>query len=200
VSPYQNGEELYLNVDQIIPPPGAADYMIGIAEKEVAGQVEEAQGKTRHDLRRQFWIQTLELARKKPLTFFEAASPSDRNSVGAVVGGLGAIWFSMRFSFSELRVQLYCDRKEEENTFIFATLEKYRAQIDADFGGSLVWDPMPNNKATQIYIVKSCDGRNQDDWPEMGQWLVDTMARLELAMREPLKNVRKEFSALRGSL
>ena len=50
-TPYSLGEQLFLNIDQIIPVKEAEDYMVGIAEKEQEEKNTQAELQSRHHLR-----------------------------------------------------------------------------------------------------------------------------------------------------
>lgn len=48
VVPYSHGDELFLDLQQIVPPPEAADFMIGMATKETEEKTIQAVQKPRH--------------------------------------------------------------------------------------------------------------------------------------------------------
>ena len=58
VVPYSFGEEVLIDLQQIIPTPEAADYMIGMAAKESEEKSVQGTQKRRHELRRSFWTRT----------------------------------------------------------------------------------------------------------------------------------------------
>ncbi|NBW51428.1 MAG: DUF4268 domain-containing protein [Betaproteobacteria bacterium] len=191
VTPFESEDALYLNVDQIIPPPEAADYMIGIANKEVAEQVDEAEEKTRHKLRFEFWGRVLEAMRKSPCRLFDNVNPSDRHKT-STGSGISAIWYELVYSANEVRVGIYCDRKEEsENKAIFSKLFEQRESIEAAFGDKLVWNQMIGLKGAQIQYVLEINGRDKENWPTMIDWLVSNIAKLEAAAKDPLIQLRK---------
>ncbi|MDH4451387.1 MAG: DUF4268 domain-containing protein [Rhodoferax sp.] len=191
VTPYESGDALYLDVDQIIPPPEAADYMIGIANKGVAEQVDEAEDKTRHQLRYEFWGRVLEALRNSPCRLFDNVNPSDRHKASSG-SGIGAIWYELVYGAHEIRVGIYCDRKDEaENKTIFGKLYEQRDAIEAKFGDALVWNPMPGLKGAQIQYALEINGRDKENWPTMIGWLVSHISKLEAAAKEHLAQMRK---------
>lgn len=193
VTPYQRGDDVFLSLDQIIPPPEAADYIIGIADKKAEDQSSEDEIKTRHLLREQFWTLTLETIKSSTCRLFDHVSPSDRGKSGTG-SGIGAIWYELVFGFTEVRVQLYFDRTADENKWLFDKLNASKADIEQRFGDELVWDPVkPERKAALIRYAKSFDGRNKELWPQMAQWLTDNMTRLHAATHEPLIGLRTEL-------
>ena len=194
VTPYERSQELYLNIDQIIPPPEAADYMIGIADKEQADQSNEAEVKTRHQLRLKFWTQALEAVRKSPCRLFDNVTPSDRGNAQTTGGmGIGAVWYSMVFGYTEARAQLYFDHKsEQENKQMFDFLFERRKQIEKVFGAELEWQRMDGLKAAQIRFSHDFNGKDSSQWPHMIAWLTEHIAKLELAFKEHLQEIRTE--------
>ena len=55
VTPYAFGDELMVDIRQIIPTPEAADFMIGMSSKESDEKVAQDTQKKLHALRRDFW-------------------------------------------------------------------------------------------------------------------------------------------------
>lgn len=192
VTPFERGEEFFLNVDQIIPTPEVATYMIGLAEKEASQQSDEAEVKQRHRLRIAFWTQALDAVRKSPCRLFDAVSPSERGKAGTG-SGIGLVWYEMVFGQKEARVQLYLDRRDAgENKAMFDKLHAQREQIESRFGARLEWNRMEGLKAAQVQFAKEFNGRDQDEWPEMIAWLVEHIGKLELAFRDPLQSIKRQ--------
>ncbi len=190
VTPYERAGDLYLNIDQIIPPPEAADYMIGIADKEAADQSDEAEVKTRHQLRFQFWAQALEAVRKSPCRLFDNVSASDRGKAGTG-SGIGAVWYEMFFGYNEVRVQLYFDRQSaQENKTMFDLMRNRQEKIERDFGAKLEWQRMDGLKAAQIRYSHDFNGKDSSQWPTMIEWLTNHIAKLELAMKDVLQEIK----------
>lgn len=195
VTPFERGAEFFLNVDQIIPTPEVATYMIGLAEKEASLQSDEAEVKQRHRLRIAFWTQALEAVRKSPCRLFDAVSPSERGKAGTG-SGIGLVWYEMVFGQKEARVQLYLDRRDaDENKAMFDKLYGLREQIESRFGARLEWNRMEGLKAAQVQFAKEFNGRDQDEWPDMIAWLVEHIGRLEVAFREPLQSIKRQQPA-----
>jgi hypothetical protein len=192
VTPYKRGEDVFLSLDQIIPPPEAADYIIGVADKKAEDQSSEDEIKSRHVLREQFWTLALEAVKASPCRLFDHVNPSDRGKAGTG-SGIGAVWYELVFGFTEVRVQLYFDREADENKWLFDQLHAQRELIEQTFGDHLVWDPMVDRKASQIRYAKAFDGRNKELWPAMAEWLTQHITQLHLAVGEPLMSLRSEL-------
>jgi len=199
VTPYQAGSELFLNVEQIIPTPESSDFMIGMATKEAEEKNADNEQKQRHSLRLAFWEQALEAFSQSPCNLYNNISPTRDHWLYAG-SGVSSVPYSLIFGKNEIRVELNIGRKNpNENRFIFDQLNEQKAAIEAKFGSALEWLPLPEKKSCRIQYAKPVDGYDKDNWPEMIQWLVEHMTRLELALREPLKQInlqlRRQLSA-----
>jgi hypothetical protein len=199
VTPYQAGSELFLNVEQIIPTPESSDFMIGMAAKEAEEKNADNEQKQRHSLRLAFWEQALEAFSQSPCSLYNNISPSRDHWLYAG-SGVSSVPYSLIFGKNEIRVELNIGRKNpNENRFIFEQLGAQKAAIEAKFGSALEWLPLPEKKSCRIQYAKPVDGYDKDNWPEMIQWLVKHMTRLELALREPLKQINQQLKQLPSS-
>ena len=195
VSLYESEGALFLNVEQIIPPPEAADYMIGIATKKVSEQTDEAEENARHQLRYEFWGRVLETLRQSPCRLFNGVNPKFLNKIQAG-SGIGLIWFELVLNKNEIRVGIYCDRRDAiQNELVFDKLFEHKDTIEAQFGEPLVWDRMPGYRATQVQYAWEINGWDKEKWPIMVDWLVSHISKLEMATSDAMTQAR---NALRG--
>jgi len=193
VTPWQAGDELFLNVEQIIPTPEASDFMIGMMAKEAEEKSASHEQKHRHTLRLAFWEQTLEAFGRSNCSLFSNISPSKDHWLSAG-SGVSAMAYQLIFGKSEVRVEFYMSRSQAEaNQFVFDRLESQKAHIETNFGAPLIWQPLPNRKACRVLYAKPVDGYDKANWPEMIQWLVKHMILLEQALSGPLEKIKKEL-------
>src|SRR5690554_4782684 len=193
VTPYQAGTELFLNVEQIIPTPEASDFMIGMMAKEAEEKSASNEQKSRHTLRLSFWEQTLEAFGRSNCSLLNNISPGKDHWLSAG-SGLSGMVFSLIFGKSEIRVEFYMSRAQAEiNQRVFERLQTQKDTIEQAFGAALTWMPLPNRKSCRIHYSMPVDGYDKANWPEMIQWLVDHMTRLEKALSGPLDKVRQEL-------
>ncbi|MBY6104063.1 DUF4268 domain-containing protein [Marinobacter nauticus] len=193
VTPYQAGAELFLNVEQIIPTPEASDFMIGMMAKEAEEKSASNEQKSRHTLRLSFWEQTLEAFGRSNCSLFNNISPAKDHwlNAGSGISGMG---YQLIFGKNEVRVGLSMQNsRAEANRFVFDRLQTMKSQIETAFGNELVWLPLPDKIACRIQYEKPVDGYNKANWPEMIEWLVEHMTRLEKALIGPLDKVRQEL-------
>ncbi len=186
VSPYSYGDELFIDLQQIIPPPEAADYMIGISSKEVEESSTQGVQKRRYELRMQFWAKALERLRADGVDLFGNINPTKDHWLSAG-SGVRSCPFQMIFGRDEARVELSLSRaNESENKRLFDQLFALRPQIEAAFGHPLDWRRMDDKKQSRIVFAKDFDGYNRDNWPEMTAWLSEHIAALEAAFSDHL--------------
>ena len=190
VTPWQAGDELFLNVEQIIPTPEASDFMIGMMAKEAEEKSANNEEKQRHRLRLAFWEQALEAFGQSKCTLFNNISPSKDHWLNAG-SGISGIPYQLIFGKSEIRVGLSLQNNQGDvNNFVFAQLEKRKAEIESAFEYSMDWLPLPDKKACRIHYVKTVDGYDKANWPDMISWMVEHMQKLEKALRKPLEQIK----------
>jgi len=179
------GDQLFLNIEQIIPMKEAKDFMISIADKafdEVEGVNQE---KDRHKVRREFWTEVLKAIAAKS-SLFQNISPGTRSYIGAS-SGVGGVRFNFAVGKSYGRAELYIDRGErEENKFIFDQLYERKESIEAAFGGMLTWERLDRARASFIKCEMPGSIYDSDQWPTLIKFMTDAMVKMENAFKEPL--------------
>ena len=186
VTPFMLGEELILDIQQIIPTPEAADFMIGMSTKDNEEKAIHDTQKHRHKLRQAFWEVALERLRADGVDLFRNISPTKDHWLSAG-SGMRSVPYQMIFSKDEARVELSLQRSEAaENKWVFDQLFLERNEIEASFGDKLDWRRMDDKKASRIVYAKPFDGYNREAWPEMIDWLSTYIQKLEATFRNPL--------------
>ncbi len=193
VTPYQAGNELFLNIEQIIPTPESSDFMIGMVTKETEERDVDTELKQRHKLRLAFWEQMLEAFSRSQCRLFDNISPGKDHWLSAG-SGVSSMLYQVIFAKSEIRVELSMQRSNAEtNAFVFERLHAQKQIIETAFGSPLIWMPLPDKKVCRIVYATTVDGFDKDNWPGMIEWLVEHMTRLELALREPLRVINQQL-------
>jgi len=142
-------------------------------------------------IRRRFWTQLLDRAKEKT-TLHSGISPGTGGWIGASAGmsGLGLNYVIGRH---EGRVELFIAREQEaENKAIFDTIAKSKEEIEATFGGPLLWQRLEGRKACRIaYRVEAGGHRDPEGrWPEIEDAMIDAMMRLEKALRPHINGLK----------
>ena len=188
ITSYALGEQLLINIDQIIPTPEAKELMIGIKAKQEEEKNTEAVLKNRHIVRREYWEQALDAFQKSSCNLYDNISPSNDHWLSAG-SGLGGCRYNLIFNKKALRVELNLDRSAtEENKFLFDFLEDVKDDIDAEFGESLDWLRLDDKKSSRIHFSREADGFNKETWPQFIVWHLEYMIKLEQAIKTPLQN------------
>ena len=193
VSPYVFQQELFVDVQQIIPTPEAADFMIGMADKESEEKaVQQAQSR-RHVLRKEFWGRTLEVFRDRKISRFDNISPSTDHWLACGTGVRGC-QFVLIFSKKEARVELLLGRPQaEENKWLFQELYNEKCRNDGDSDPDLDWDKQESTIRSRIWYSQSFDGYDENTWNEMIEWLCEHFLKLESTFSESLSRLNNQL-------
>ena len=187
ITPYSLGEQLLINIDQIIPTPEAKELMIGINAKEVEEKTTEVVLKNRHTVRREYWERALEAFQKSACQLYNNISPSKDHWLSAG-SGLSGCPYNLIFLQKELRVELWISRGvTEENKYLFDLLSQSKQDIEHTFGAELEWMRLDEKKSCRIQFSTKADGFNKDTWPQAVAWHLEQMTKLEKALKGPLQ-------------
>ena len=193
VTPYAMSDDLFLNVEQIIPTPEAKEFMIGINAKEA----EETQTKTeissRHKIRPEFWARLLDVLRSSDCNIFNNISPSKDNWISTTAGVSGCGYFLI-FNKKEIRLELVFQLSSaDRNKLFFDKLKASEDAINNAFGQPLTWLRQENVKQSKIVFVKECDAYDVDNWPELIEWFVTYTIKFESAFKSHLPKVNQQL-------
>jgi hypothetical protein len=195
--PYSMGEELFLQVEQIIPLPETKQYMIDAKEKEKeekekSKSVEESEvslvkfwGLLKHDLKEQ------------NIDFLEKVGALPHYSIGFWKGHGKFAFCIGRTSF---RVELYFSN-DPDKKYIDA-MAKYKNEIENSFKGTVIWQRLENKRASRIKHemtpseMKSLQGRFNEEmyWDDLIEWYREAMVRFYKVVYPVWENVQKEIS------
>lgn len=193
-TPFSHGPDIFLNISQIIPVREATDFMIGVARKDIDERVSQETQKARHSRRQRFWTLALERLRSSGVKLYNNVSPSQDQWLSAGCG-IGGCHYSLIFSQHEARVELVFARSETaENKWLFDTLLEKRGELEAAFGGQLNWNRgADDRKKTLIQFGREFEGYDEENWPEMIDWLIENIGRMERAFSGPLSAAGQEL-------
>lgn len=193
VTPFMLGEELILDIQQIIPTPEAADFMIGMSTKDNEEKITHDTQKKRHQLRIKFWEAALDQLRADGVTLYQNISPAKDHWLSAG-SGMRSCPYQMIFSRDEARVEISLQRSDAaENKWVFDQLFAEKDKIEAAFGAGLDWRRMDDKKASRIVYSEPFEGFDRSVWPQMIAWLSDRIQKLEAAFSEPLARLNRQI-------
>jgi hypothetical protein len=160
-----NGTVL-LDVQQLIPLPEAVEFQTQIGIKKQA----ERQSRTgRHDLRLKFWEGLLDHAKTK-LDVHANIKPTQDNWIA---GGIGRAGFPLiyRVRKTDSQAELWIGLgpgQTARNKAAFKLLEAQKEAIEADFGGQLDWQELPEGEGCRIRCVIEGGYKSPpEQWPAM---------------------------------
>jgi hypothetical protein len=187
VKPYAHGGEAFLDIRQIIPVPEAAEFMIGIARKDSEERISQETQKLRHTRRTAFWTKALERLRSSDVKLFNNVGPSHDHWLNAG-SGLSGCHYSLVFGQHEARVELNFTRSNiEDNRRLFDQIAAQKEGLEQAFGSPLEWDRgTDDRKASRIKFVRDFESYDETVWPQIIDWLVDNIEKMERVFARPL--------------
>lgn len=194
-TPYALDNQLFLNIEQIIPMKEAEEYTISMAEKNQEDISSQEELKNRHIIRKEYWSQLLNQMSKQS-AIFQNISPSKD---GWILAGSGISGVSYEFvaTGSYVRAGLYIGRSSrDENKWIYKRLYEVKDVIEKEFGQPLEWEELPDKKASRVKTELSVVSIfNKDDWQKMNEFLIENMIKLEKALKQPLGKIGQQLKA-----
>jgi hypothetical protein len=160
----------------VIVGPSSEGKQVGETKRELAA---------RHHLRRRFWEQLLEGARKKT-SLHSGVSPGIDNWLGTGAGKSAMRWTYV-IRMDDTQVELYIDRgdsSEEWNKSVFDKLHAHREDVEQAFGGPLEWQRLEGKRACRIRkLIEMAGLATEERWPQIQGEMIEAMIRFERALR-----------------
>ena len=175
--------------------PPAPLFTIIAEPTEITKEIGEEKKKydERHYLRKEFWTQLLEKARKKT-KLHANVTPSIYSWVGAG-GGRAGMGFNYAITYSSASVELYLDRGKDYpdlNKQRFDELYQHKNKIEKAFGGKLSWERLDTRRASRIaYRIRDKGLENKEKWEGLQDEMIDAMVRLEKSLKPLIRKLRK---------
>jgi hypothetical protein len=190
-TPYQQEEQLFLTLDQIIPTPEEAEFRVGISEKKKEQRTAEKSQAQSLSLRSRFWANTLEAMEQADVKRYLTQIPS-KNHWLSCGSGMSGVIYSLIFSKREVAVELYFNSGDRSiNKAIFDQFYEKKEAIHGRFGNQLEWQRLDEKKACRVKFSQAIDGYNEDNWEMMIEWLVEYFPKLERAFRPEIQKVKQ---------
>lgn len=195
VIPYGFGEELFVDIQPAIPTPEAADFMIGMAEKETEARGAKGEQKSRHKLRRDYWEAALDALKEAGDTLYQNINAGKDHWLSAG-SGLRSCPYALIFGKAEIRVEFTFGRADaEENKWLFDRLIQQKDEIETAFGDHIEWLRLDDKKASRLQYAMACGGYDRERWPEYIAWHVEHIQKWEKALRGPIAELNQALKA-----
>lgn len=194
-TPFALGEQLFLTLEQIIPTKDAEDYTISMVDKAQEDLSTQEELKERHHLRLEFWSKLLPKIKGKA-TIFQNSSPSKDHWLSSGGTGISGLSYNFLITKTYVGVELAISKSDTQaNKQVFDELKKFETEITNDFGDSLSWERLDNKKMCRVaYSLQGVNLFEKAEWDKMMDFLIDSMLKLEKAMKEPLKKVKRKLN------
>lgn len=190
--PYSFNDQVFLNIEQIIPVKEVEEYTIRMAEKAQEEQSTQDELKGRYKFRMEFWRELLnKFNSRSPL--FSNISPSKDNWITAG-SGISGVGFNFVVGKSYARTEVYMSRSNaDENKFIFDKLYQQKEKIE-EITGPLIWERLDTKKACRIkQEINNVSLYEKEDWEKMMNFIMHSMQKIEPAFKEPLQKINREL-------
>lgn len=175
VTPYRHGDDLFLDVNQIIPVKDVEDYTISMLDKQADEKITKEKNQSRHIIRYSFWQLLLERINRKT-HLFSNISPSKENWISTGTGISGMI-YGLVVTKAEGRVELYFDTGSKvvnENAFDY--FESRKSEIESALSlYDIKWHKLLDKKACRIYIPVEGNYFDENQWDELISRMIDTV-------------------------
>jgi hypothetical protein len=190
VTPLAFDDQLFLNVEQILPTKETEDFAISISTKAQEEIEVQETLKNRHHIRLKFWENFINFSNKKNILFANN-SPSKDSWIGKGIG-MSGVNMNIVIASSYCRGEIYINRgNKEENKEFFDFLYNLKDSIESEFGAELTWERMDENVTSRIkFQLDGVSYFEEDDWNKMNTFLIDTSVRMENAFKEPIRKLR----------
>lgn len=145
---------------------------------------EKKELRERHHLRHRFWSSLLPVAKARS-NLHASVSPGYQTWIGTSAG-ISGLWFNYGLTRDGTKAELYIDRGDAElNERIFGHFLAHREAVEQQIGGQVSWQRMEERRACRIAILHDNHGymAPEADWPALISQVVESMFRLEGALR-----------------
>jgi hypothetical protein len=193
VTPYTLGEQLFLNIDQILPVPDAQDFAISMASKAQEEINTQENLKKRHQIRLDFWAQFLKRINEVN-SLFSNISPSKDTWIGIGIG-MSGVNLNLVVTRSYARGEIYINRgTKEENKYCFDYFHQKKTQIEEAFGQALTWERMDDKVSSRIKCqLDDVSVYTPEDWDKMIEFLIAISEPIVKAFKPTLKQLNRKL-------
>lgn len=97
-------------------------------------------------------------------------------------------WYDIGFGFSNAHISLTVNSQSEQmaceiyipdSKQLFSLLHKNKAIIESELSEKLVWEELPEKKASRIKLISKGDLSNQDNWPQYHSWMLEKVTSFQ---------------------
>ena len=190
-TPYKLQEQLFLNMEQIIPIKEAEDFVISMANKSREEVGAQEQNKERHSVRLRFW--TLYLKEINKVTALYQNVSASRDSWIGGGSGMSYIGYNSVATRNYIRIELYINSGvKSNNKAIFDSLYAKKESIESEFGQQLIWERLDDNVTARVkFELDAVSIFKEEDWQKMIAFMVKFVPKFEAAFKKPIQELSR---------
>jgi hypothetical protein len=170
-TPFSQNDDVFLQIEQIIPLPETEEYMIDAQEKK---KEDLEKGKGLSETRKtqlEFWKKFKDhLLQHDDIQKLQTPRPQYWYDVALGKSGLN-LSNIFNVNKSELGIRVYIAGKNVEEWLPY--FEEHKEKIESAIGTPLVWNPNPDNKDKTIALYRQFQLNDRDNWEEAIEWLAE---------------------------
>lgn len=194
VTPYELNEQLFLNIEQILPTKETEDFTISIASKVQAEIEVQETLKNRHHIRLKFW--ELFLAKSKEQNHFISNMSPSKDSWLSKGIGVGGAYIDVCITKNSCRSEFIINIGDKElNKEAFDILyREHKELIETNLGVSLNWCRMDEKISSRIkFELFEVSYFNEEDWNKMIDFLLSSSRQLEAEFKKPIEKISNKL-------
>jgi hypothetical protein len=191
-TPFKLNEQLFLNMEQIIPIKEAEDFTISMANKSREEVDAQEKNKERHGIRLKFWSQFLKEI-NKVTSLYQNVSPARDSWIGAG-SGMSYIGYNSVATRNYIRIELYINSGEKEyNKKLFDFLHSKKDTIEAQFGEPLTWERLDDKVTARIkFELSDVSIFNEEHWGKMIAFMINVVPKFESSFKKPIQELSRK--------
>ncbi len=195
---FRHNDQLFMNMEQILPTPDTAELVISMASKTQEVLAAQKEGRISEQQRREFWTYFLGRVQGRS-SMFSSSSPTTNQWLGAGLG-MSGVSISIVATSAGCRVEIFINRGDKaENKLCFDELLKDRSTIERDFAAPLVWERLDGVTSRIRFDKTGVNVYEREDWDQITDFLIDGAERLQKAFKGPVKKLNEQRKRARGA-
>jgi hypothetical protein len=182
-TPFSRNEEIFLQIEQIIPVPETQQFMIDAQEKKKE-DLEKGKGlsetkKTQFEFWKRFRDRLIQYDEIQSLQ-----TPGPKYWFDVALGKTGILLSNIfNTDNNEIGIRVYISNKVEEEWLPY--FEKNKEAIEKEIGHELLWNPNPENIDKTIGLYKKFELHDKENWDEAINWMAENTVKF----RKVFKNL-----------
>lgn len=196
-TPYSMGDEIFLQVEQIIPLPETKEFMIDVKEKEKEEKTKSKVVVETEKKLQEFWDLLKDDLKANGLDYLENTISRPKFSI-KFLRGSGRFGFCM--GRQGLRVELFFSN--DMNKKYFDCMKKYEEEIQQPLNNLVIWERLEGKKRSRIKLeilyndIKQSDSKfvSKENWDLYIQWYRESMVKFYNVVYPVWERAQKEIN------